>query len=114
RSPPSPSRRPASDPDATPPRPQAMIAFMGPEAAVNAVYFNKIQEIPEGPDRDAYVARLQAEYREDIDLMKLASELHVDAVVAGHDLRAELIRRFAYAENKIARGYPKRRSVTPV
>ena len=48
---------------------------MGPQAAVNAVYYNKIQEIPAGPERDAYVAKLRDEYRADIDLMKLASEL---------------------------------------
>jgi acetyl-CoA carboxylase carboxyltransferase component len=105
---------PGFEPDATLALPQAMIAVMGPEAAVNAVFYNKIQEIPAGPDRDAYVARLQEEYRADIDLMRLASNLHVDAVIPGHDLRTELIRRFAYAEAKLARGYPKRRSVLPV
>jgi acetyl-CoA carboxylase carboxyltransferase component len=57
---------------------------------------------------------LQEEYREDIDLMRLASDLHVDAVVAGHLLRGELIRRFAFAENKVTTGYSKRRSVLPV
>jgi len=105
---------PGFEPDATLALPQAMIAVMGPEAAVNAVFYNKIQEIPAGPDRDAYVARLQEEYREDIDLLRLASNLHVDAVIAGHDLRAELIRRFAYAEGKATRGYAKKRSVLPV
>ena len=32
---------------------RASIAVMGPQAAVNAVYYNKIQEVPEGPERDA-------------------------------------------------------------
>jgi acetyl-CoA carboxylase carboxyltransferase component len=105
---------PGFAPDATLALPQAMIAVMGPEAAVNAVYYNKIQELPAGPERDAYVARLQEEYRQDIDLPKLASELHVDAVITGAELRGELIRRFAYAERKLARGYPKKRPVTPV
>jgi methylmalonyl-CoA decarboxylase subunit alpha len=105
---------PGFQPDATLALPQAMIAVMGPEAAVNAVYYNKIQEIPAGPDRDAYVARLQAEYREDIDLMRLASDLHVDAVIAGRELRDELIRRFAFAESKVTTGYVKRRPVLPV
>ena len=44
-----------SSPSATLALPQAMIAVMGPEAAVNAVYFNKIQELPEA-ERAAYVA----------------------------------------------------------
>jgi len=93
--------------------PQAMIAVMGPEAAVNAVYFNKIQERPES-ERAAYVQQLRHEYKKDIDVEKLASELVVDAVVPGRDLRSELARRFAYS----ARGYepPRRRkrSITPV
>ena len=90
---------PGFGPSATLALPQAMIAVMGPEAAVNAVFFNKIQEKPEA-ERAAYVAALREEYREDIDLEKLASELVVDAVVPGERLRAELARRFAlYAEN---------------
>jgi acetyl-CoA carboxylase carboxyltransferase component len=66
---------------------------MGPQAAVNAVYYNKIQEIPAGPERDAYVARLRDEYRADIDILKLASEMVIDAVVPGERLRAELVAR---------------------
>jgi acetyl-CoA carboxylase carboxyltransferase component len=93
--------------------PQAMIAVMGPEAAVNAVFFNKIQERPEA-ERAAYVAQLREEYKEDIDIEKLASELVVDAVVPGRELRDELARRFGY----YAQGYeiPKdrKRGVVPV
>jgi acetyl-CoA carboxylase carboxyltransferase component len=104
---------PGFEPDATLALPQAMIAVMGPEAAVNAVYFNKIQERPEA-ERAAYVEKLREEYRQDIDLLKLAANLHVDAVVPGDDLREELCRRFAFAERKSTRGFYKRRSVTPV
>jgi len=93
--------------------PQAMIAVMGPEAAVNAVYFNKIQERPE-PERARYVQELREEYKKDIDIEKLASELVVDAVVPGRELRRELARRFAYC----ARGYEapreRKRGITPV
>src|SRR5262245_16708340 len=67
---------------------------MGPQAAVNAVYYNKIREIPAGPERDAYVARLRDEYRADVDLMKLAAELVIDAVIPGDQLRSELTARF--------------------
>ncbi|ACG73439.1 Propionyl-CoA carboxylase [Anaeromyxobacter sp. K] len=84
---------PAFGPSATLALPEAMIAVMGPEAAVNAVFFNKIQERPEG-ERAAYVQALREEYRADIDLLKLASELVVDAVVPGERLREELSRRF--------------------
>ena len=37
------------------------------------------------------------QYREDIDILKLAAELHVDAITPGDELRAELVRRFANA-----------------
>jgi acetyl-CoA carboxylase carboxyltransferase component len=91
---------PAFEPDCTLALPSAQIAVMGPEAAVNAVYYNKIQELPE-PERAAYVRQLQDEYREDIDIFRLASELIVDAVVPAAELRAELCRRFAaYASRR--------------
>jgi acetyl-CoA carboxylase carboxyltransferase component len=93
--------------------PQAMIAVMGPEAAVNAVYFNKIQERPEG-ERADYVKALREEYQRDIDIHKLASELVIDAVVPGKALRAELARRFDF----YAQGYQpppgRKRGVLPV
>jgi acetyl-CoA carboxylase carboxyltransferase component len=104
---------PGFEPDATLALPQASIAVMGPEAAVNAVYFNKIQDKPEA-ERAAYVEALREEYREDVDLYKLAANLHLDAVVAPDDLREELVRRFAFTAGKTTRGYAKRRSVLPV
>jgi acetyl-CoA carboxylase carboxyltransferase component len=104
---------PGFAPDCTLALPQAMIAVMGPEAAVNAVFFNKIQEKPE-EERAAYVAQLREEYTADIDLYKLASEQVVDAIVPGEKLRAELIRRFAlYSEKKVQRPN-KKHSVYPV
>ena len=104
---------PGFEPDVTLALPQASIAVMGPEAAVNAVYYNKIQEKPEA-ERSAYVEQLREEYRQDIDIYKLASENHIDAVIAGDDLRDELIRRFKVYASKGVRLYPKRRSVIPV
>ena len=53
---------PGFEPDATLALPQASIAVMGPEAAVNAVYYNKIQEKPEA-ERAAYVEELREQYR---------------------------------------------------
>jgi acetyl-CoA carboxylase carboxyltransferase component len=104
---------PAFDPDATIALPQAMIAVMGAEAAVNAVFASKIAEKPEA-ERAAYVEKLREEYREDIDLLKLAANLHVDAVVPGDDLRDDLIRRLAAAASKSVTGFARRRSVLPV
>jgi acetyl-CoA carboxylase carboxyltransferase component len=58
------------------------------------VFYNKIQELPEA-ERPAYIQKLQEEYRQDIDLYRLASDLIVDAVVAPSDLRQELTTRFS-------------------
>ena len=104
---------PAFEPDATIALPQAMIAVMGPEAAVNAVFFNKIQEKPES-ERAAYVQKLRDEYRADIDIYKLAAEQVVDSIVPGERLRAEIVKRFAAAAQRERPLSPKRRSVTPV
>jgi acetyl-CoA carboxylase carboxyltransferase component len=104
---------PGFDPDATLALPQAMIAVMGAEAAVNAVFANKIAEKPEA-ERAAYVEELRVEYREDIDLLKLAANLHVDAIVSGDSLRIELVHRFAATGAKRVPGYERRRSVLPV
>jgi acetyl-CoA carboxylase carboxyltransferase component len=104
---------PAFDPEATIALPNAMIAVMGPEAAVNAVYANKIAELPEG-ERDEYVAQKREEYRQDIDIYRLASELIVDAIVDPDELRSELIARLEAAASRARGSAPKRRPVTPV
>jgi acetyl-CoA carboxylase carboxyltransferase component len=104
---------PAFDADATLALPQAMIAVMGAEAAVNAVFANKIAARPEA-ERAAYVEELRAQYRADIDLLKLAANLHVDAVVPGDELRGELVRRFAVYATKVEQGPSRRRPVLPV
>lgn len=104
---------PGFAPDCTLVLPQAMIAVMGPEAAVNAVYFNKIQEKPEA-DRPAFVQSLRDEYKRDVDIFKLAADLVVDEVVAGDDLRAELGRRFAMYCDAYQPPAKKKRTVCPV
>jgi acetyl-CoA carboxylase carboxyltransferase component len=104
---------PAFEPDACLALPQASIAVMGPQAAVNAVYYNRVQEIPEGPEREAFVAKLRDEYRENIDIMKLASEMAVDAVVPGDRLRDEIRIRFERFEGERRRS-PKKHIVSPV
>lgn len=103
---------PGFDPDATLALPTASIAVMGAEAAVNAVYFNKIQEKPEA-ERAAYVAELQRAYRQDIDLLKLASELHLDEIVEPQNLRSNLIVRLSRARRRDP-GTSKRKNVSPV
>src|SRR5262249_14744714 len=69
---------PAFDPDACIALPTAKIAVMGPEPAVNAVFYNKIQAIEDPAERAAFVAERRREYVEDVDLVHLAAELVVD------------------------------------
>ena len=105
---------PGFQPDATLALPQASIAVMGPEAAVNAVYANRIAAIEDPAERAAFVAERRAEYEADVDLMRLASDLVIDAVVQPEELRDELVRRLALAEGKDRRFSRRRHGVPPV
>jgi acetyl-CoA carboxylase carboxyltransferase component len=105
---------PGFDPDATIALPTARIAVMGPEPAVNAVFFNAIQAIADPAERDAFVAEKRREYEHDINLLHLASENVVDAVVQPDDLRGELIRRLAQAAGKDRAFSERRHGVPPV
>ncbi|HWC13764.1 MAG TPA: acyl-CoA carboxylase subunit beta [Actinomycetota bacterium] len=105
---------PGFEPDATIALPTARIAVMGPEPAINAVYFNKIQAIEDPEERAAFIAAKRAEYEADIDLVHLASENVIDAVVQPDDLRAELVRRLANAERKDRHFSDRRHGVPPV
>jgi acetyl-CoA carboxylase carboxyltransferase component len=103
---------PAFDPDACLALPTASIAVMGAQAAVNAVYYNRIQATAEGPERERLVAELREQYRRDVDLEKLASELVVDAVLPFDALRADLSQRFTlYADKRVAR--PDKKHMIP-
>jgi acetyl-CoA carboxylase carboxyltransferase component len=105
---------PGFEPDATIALPTAKIAVMGAEAAVNAVYANKIAAIDDPEERAAFVAARREEYERDIDITRLASELVIDALVEPAQLRGELIARFAAAAGK-DRGFSRRRhGITPV
>jgi acetyl-CoA carboxylase carboxyltransferase component len=105
---------PAFEPDATLALPTAKIAVMGPEAAVNAVYANKIAEISDADERERFVSERRTEYEEDVDLLHLASELVIDAVVAPEDLRDELVARLELARSKDRTFSAKRHGVPPV
>jgi acetyl-CoA carboxylase carboxyltransferase component len=104
---------PAFEPDCCLALPTASIAVMGPEAAINAVFYNQIQQIEDPAEREEFVARKREEYAADIDILHLASELVVDAVIEPDELRAELIRRFALAEGKDRRFSARRNPITP-
>ena len=103
---------PAFEPDACIALPSASIAVMGPQAAVNAVYFNKIQELPAGPEREAFVTQKRDEYRADVDLMKLASDLVIDAIVPHERLRHEIATRLERGKGKEVVS-PRRKHLVP-
>jgi acetyl-CoA carboxylase carboxyltransferase component len=105
---------PGFEPDVTIALPTARIAVMGPEPAVNAVYYNRIQAISDPEEREAFIAEKRREYEEDIDLLHLASENVVDTVVQPDDLRDELIRRLAHASGKERHFTGRRHGVPPV
>ncbi|MFB6103834.1 MAG: acyl-CoA carboxylase subunit beta [Halobacteriaceae archaeon] len=87
---------PAYDPESTIALPSGEIAIMGPEAAINAVYANRLADIDDPDERERVEAELREEYREDIDAHRMASEVVIDEIVAPSSLREELVERFAF------------------
>jgi acetyl-CoA carboxylase carboxyltransferase component len=100
-------------PDACLALPTAKIAVMGPQAAVNAVYANKIEKIQDADERASYVAARRAEYEQDVHLLRLASDLVLDAIIEPSELRADLTRRFAALVGKSRAGATKRHGIPP-
>jgi acetyl-CoA carboxylase carboxyltransferase component len=87
---------PAYDPESVIALPSGEIGIMGPEAAINAVYANKLADIDDPEERRRREDELREEYREDIDAHRMASEVVIDEIVPPSDLRAELAGRFAF------------------
>jgi acetyl-CoA carboxylase carboxyltransferase component len=93
---------PAYDPAVTYALPSAEIAVMGPEAAVNAVYYNRLMAITDPEERQQTIQRLRAEYRAGYDIFKLAGQLVVDELLPPRELRNELLRAFEqYADRQV-------------
>jgi acetyl-CoA carboxylase carboxyltransferase component len=105
---------PGFEPDATLALPTAKIAVMGAEAAVNAVYYNKLTAIADPQERELETQKLRAVYEADIDILRLAGELVIDDIVEPEALRSDLIRRFAAARGKDRSFSRRRHGVTPV
>ncbi|WP_458110370.1 acyl-CoA carboxylase subunit beta [Bacillus zhangzhouensis] len=92
---------PAFEPDCCLALPSAQIAVMGPEAAVNAVYANKIAALPD-EERAAFIQEKRKEYQEDMNIYELASKMIVDGVIPFDRLRAELCNRLqAYTSKEM-------------
>lgn len=104
---------PAFEPDCCLALPTAQIAVMGPEAAVNAVYANKIEAMEE-KDRAGFIQKKQKEYKEEIDIYRLASEMVIDAVIEPNELRNELIERFNIYNERTINLTARKHAVYPV
>jgi len=104
---------PAFESDAVIALPSAQIAVMGPEPAVNAVFYNKLAELPES-ERAAKRKELEDEYREDVDLFKLAANLIVDDVVEPERLREDLVKRFRAYASRVPTRPSRKHGVPPV
>ena len=90
---------PAYDPESVIGLPSGEIGIMGPEAAINAVYARKLAATDDPEERAAEEERLREEYREGIDVHRMASEVVIDEIVPPSDLRAELAARFDFYED---------------
>ena len=102
---------PAYDPDVTLALPSAEIAVMGPEAAINAVYFNRLAAIQDPQERAEVTAKLRKEYQDSYDIYRLAGEMVVDELVPPSQLRQQLSHYLKlYANKEVSR--PKRRHAT--
>jgi acetyl-CoA carboxylase carboxyltransferase component len=102
---------PAYEPESVLALPSAEIAIMGPEAAIRAVHANRLDAVDDPEERAQREAELRAEYREEIDARRMASEVVIDEVVPPGDLRAELVTRFAFYED-VERSLPERKHGT--
>jgi acetyl-CoA carboxylase carboxyltransferase component len=105
---------PAFEPDSCIALPSAQIAVMGPEAAINAVYFNKIAAIDDPTEREGFVSERRAEYEADVDLLRLASDLVIDAIIQPEALRSELVNRLQLAGGKDRTFSERHHGVPPV
>jgi acetyl-CoA carboxylase carboxyltransferase component len=100
-------------PDACLALPTAKIAVMGPEAAVNAVYAAKIAEIADPAERVQFVSERRTEYEEDVDLLRLAADLVIDAIITPAELRGQLAARLAVLAGKSRHFAAKRHGIPP-
>lgn len=101
-------------PDAVLALPTAKPALMGPEAAVNAIHFNRVMAIEDLEERAAFVDAERAKYEADIDVFQLANENAFEVVVPGDQLRRELVDRFRVYSRKPKVRAARRNGIAPV
>jgi acetyl-CoA carboxylase carboxyltransferase component len=94
--------------------PTAEIGAMSADAAVDAVYRRKTDAMTDPAERERFVAARRKEYAVDLDLLRLASDLHVDTVVENEQLRGELVRRLQSCHGWSRRAPRRHQAVVPV
>jgi acetyl-CoA carboxylase carboxyltransferase component len=105
---------PGFEPRATLALPTATIGTMSAEASVNAVYANKIADIQDENERQMFIAERKAEQEKDFSLLRMGSELVIDAVVAPQQLRVELLQRLGAADGWARSGRRRHHIISPV
>ncbi|WP_354698508.1 putative propionyl-CoA carboxylase beta chain 5 [Paraconexibacter sp. AEG42_29] len=105
---------PGFEPRATIALAGAQIGAMAGEAAVNAVWANTIAEIADPEEREAFIAERRATLEAELDAIRLASELHIEAVVQPGELRGELIARLSASDGWRRRGHTRHHGTFPV
>jgi acetyl-CoA carboxylase carboxyltransferase component len=88
---------PGFEPRATIALPSAQIGAMASEAAVNAVSAKHLAAMASEEEREAFIAEHKIEFEKELDPLRLASDLLVDAVVEPTAARRELILRLRAA-----------------
>lgn len=104
---------PAFETDATLAFPNAQIAVMGPEAAINAVYANKIATLPDD-EKAAFIQEKQQAYKDEIDIYRLASEMVIDTIIDPDKIRDELATRFSLYQSKQVTFTERKHGIYPV
>ena len=100
-------------PDAVIALPTAKPALMGPAAAVNAIHFNRVVAIDDPEERARFVEEERSKVEAEIDVFELANENAFEAVVAGAELRDELIGRFRIYRRGCRQRATRRNGVLP-
>ncbi len=85
---------------------------MGPAAAINAIYYNKIMELPP-EERPAFIQAKQDEYEDNIDPYAMASEFFFEAIIPATQLRDELIARLEFYSLREAKRIERRCGIIP-
>ena len=104
---------PAFEPDACIALNSAQIAVMGPEAAINAVYANKIATLSK-EEQAQFIQEKRKEYQREIDIYRLASEMIIDEVIEPNELRKTLEQRLHMYQTKNMTFTNRKHGISPV